>query len=463
MRALGYRVVDLIVRHFEGLSAGDVGKRGTPEALESALREAVPRSPGDPMAVLERLEREIAPNMLHVDHPRFFAFVPSPSNFVSAMADALAGGLNFFCGTWFAGSGPAEVELVTLEWLRQICGLPEGAGGIFVSGGSIANLTAMAVARHSLLGEDVNGAVIYTSNQTHSSVIRSLKILGFGADQVRQLECDAGFRLDVVQLTNAIEEDKAAGRRPFCIIANAGTTNTGAVDPLGDLARIARAHGMWLHVDGAYGAPAVLTGRGAAVLTGLDEADSLALDPHKWLFQSFEAGCVLVRDRRLLLETFQVMPEYLRDTARGGDEINFGNYGIQLTRSFRALKLWMSLQTFGLDAFAAAIERGIDLAELAERTLRAEPDWEVVTAACLGVVTFRFAPPGMDDAAIDALQGRMVEAMMEEGYAIATSTVLRGRPALRLCTINPRTSDEEMVETVNRLARIGRSLAAGIR
>ena len=461
MRAFGYRVVDLLIGHVEGLHDAPVGRKAGRQELEALLREPVPNAPGDPIALLERLERDVFSNMLHVDHPRFFSFVPGPGNFVSVMADALAAGFNTFTGTWFAGSGPAQVELVVVDWLRQICGLPEAAGGLFVSGGSMANLTALAVARKAILADRIDGAVAYTSDQTHSSVKRALRVLGFAADQVRVLPCDDDFRLPVDALEQAIAADRAAGRTPFCVIANAGTTNTGAVDPLPALSALCKAEGMWLHADGAYGAPAVLSDAGRPLLDGMGGVDSLSLDPHKWLFQSFETGCVLVRDRALLLDTFQVMPEYLRDTQGVSEEVNFGNYGVQLTRSFRALKLWLSLQTFGLDAFRAAIARGIALAELGEAALRAgAAQWDVVTPARLGVVTFRYRPAGMADDQVDAFQGRMVEEMMTDGYALATSTVLKGRPVLRLCTINPRTRDAEIHETVRRLAVMGESLAA---
>jgi glutamate/tyrosine decarboxylase-like PLP-dependent enzyme len=459
MRAFGYRVIDLIVEHFDTLPDQPIGRKGARSALEAALREPIPETPASPDSVLDRLERDVFSNMLHVDHPRFFSFVPGPGNFASAMADALIGGLNVFTGTWFAGSGPAQIELVAVDWLRGICGLPETAGGLFVSGGSMANLTALAVARHARLGERIGEATVYASDQTHSSVLRALRVLGFMDAQVRILACDEEFRLPVAALRAALAEDRAAGLVPFCVVANAGTTNSGAVDPLPALADLCAAEAMWLHADGAYGAPAVLTEAGKTALVGMDRVDSLALDPHKWLFQSFESGCVLVRDRALLLETFQVMPEYLRDTQRGAEEVNFGNYGLQLTRSFRALKLWMSLQIFGLAEFRAAIGRGIALAELAERELGRDPAWQIVTAASLAVVTFRYAPPGMAPADVDALQGQMVEAMIEEGYALATSTMLKGRAALRLCTINPRTRDAEMIETVRRLGAIGARLS----
>jgi aromatic-L-amino-acid/L-tryptophan decarboxylase len=459
MRALGHDVVDLLVDHFAAMRQGPVGaKLGRPE-LESLLDSGIPEAPSDPRELLKALPERLFSNMLHVDHPRFFAFVPGPNNFVSVMADALAAGFNVFTGTWLAGSGPAQIELTTIEWLRQICGLPEGAGGLFVSGGSMANLTGIAVGRQEKLGDDVANAVAYIGDQCHSSVARALRVLGLPRERIRAIGSDSEFRLSVTALETAIAEDRAAGRRPFCVVANAGTTNTGAVDPLREISEISRREDLWFHIDGAYGTPAVLTEKGRKLLAGIELADSLSLDPHKWLFQSFETGCVLVRDRAQLLRTFQVMPEYLRDTEGHSNEVNFGNYGVQLTRSFRAFKLWLSLRTFGLAAFREAIARGIEIAEVAQRELQQARGWEIVTPAQLAVVTFRFNPGGLDEPAVDALQGRMVEAMLANGYAFATSTVLAGRPVLRFCTINPRTTDDEIRETVRRLTEMGRALA----
>lgn len=459
MRALGYAVVDLLVDHFAAIHEAPVGAKGSRSELEQLLREDIPEHSTSAQEVFRPLKEQLFTNMLHVDHPRFFAFVPSPNNFVSVMADALAAGFNVFTGTWFAGSAPAQVELIVIEWLRQICGLPEAAGGLFVSGGSIANLTGLAVARHVQLDDDLENAVAYISDQCHSSVARALRVLGLPLDRVRVVKSTNEFRMSVAGLQAQVAADRSEGLRPFCVVANAGSTNTGAVDRLREIADYCHSHDLWLHVDGAYGAPAVLTNKGKALLDGLELADSLSLDPHKWLFQSIEAGCLLVRDRSLLLRTFQVMPEYLRDTQGISEEVNFGNYGVQLTRSFRALKLWLSLKTFGLANFRNAIGRGIELAEVAERALRSSAEWEIVTPASLAVVTFRYIRPGFAADSIDVLQGRIVEAMLADGYAVASSTVLNARPVLRFCTINPRTTDAEMIETVRRMQQLGRSLS----
>lgn len=458
MRAFGYLVVDTLIEHFDTVREGPARVKGVRPDLESALREPLPLQGTDPSELVRRLNETVFSTMMHVDHPRSFAFVPNAGNFISTMADALASGFNPFVGTWFGGSGPAQIELVTIEWLRQLCGLPETAAGLFVSGGSIANLTALAAARHARLGFDIKQATIYFSDQTHSCVERSLSILGFAPAQVRKLRSDCHFRLPIAALERELAADRALGRRPFCVIANAGTTNTGAVDPLPELARFCRRENLWLHVDGAYGAAAVICDRGRKLLDGLELVDSLSLDPHKWLFQPFEIGCVLLRDRHILKDAFRIMPEYLRDVHRFEEEVNFCDYGIQLTRSFRALKLWLSLKVFGLEAFRSAVERGFELAEIAEARLRDADCWQIVTPAQMGIVSFRYVVPGLSAAELDCINERIAARITESGFAVLASTTLLGRTTLRMCTINPRTSGGDIRETIARLEDHAREL-----
>jgi len=459
MQELGYRLVDLVVDHFDRLSQKPVARKKDRAALEKCLREAVPEK-GVPMdRLLDQLQEDILGNMIHSDHPRFFAFVPSPSNFVSAMADMVAAGFNVFTGTWLESSGPSEVELVTIDWLRQLCGLPSSTAGLFVSGGSVANLTALAVARQVMLGHRIKEAVLYCSDQTHSSVERGARLLGFEPSQLRKLPTDDQYRLSMPELRRAVVLDRNGGRVPFCVVANAGTTNTGAIDPLPELVEFCRKEGLWLHVDGAYGAAAVITRRGAELLQGLEAVDSLVLDPHKWLFQPFEMGCVLVREGRRLKETFRVRPEYLKDVYRADEEVNFCDYGIQLTRGFRALKLWMSIKYFGLEQFRSAVERGLELAGKVEALLSALPHWEVVTPAQLGIVTARYLPPGKSPAEVNAINRMLIDEVINDGYAMVSSTELRGRTVLRFCTINPRTTEEDLAGTVERLDMLARTAA----
>jgi aromatic-L-amino-acid/L-tryptophan decarboxylase len=446
MRRLGYRVVDEIVARLEGLSAAPPLRVGDPAELRARLGGPPPEAPGDPDAALDALLHEVLPYIQRGDHPRFFARIGSPSNFVSVLADAAAAGHNVFAGSWTGGSGPATVELVVLDWLRELCGLPPGAEGVLVTGGSVANLVALAAARTARLdGRAEPDAVVYASDQAHSAVDRALALLGFRPDQLRRLPTAPGWRLDAGDVRRAMAEDRAAGRRPFCVVGTAGTTSSGAVDPLPELAALCAEAGMWFHVDGAYGAPAVLAASGRAALAGLERADSLVLDPHKWLFQPYETGCVLVREPRLLERTFALGGSYLRDVEDG--EVNFRDRSPQLSRTSRALKLWLSIRVFGLAAFRDAIARGIALAEHAESALRARAGWEVVSPAQLAIVCFRRDGD-------DRLQSRIATAMADDGFAIPSTTELGGRVVLRMCTINPRTSEADVEATIERMETI---------
>ena len=445
MRALGYRVIDRLVEHLSTLAEQPAGRKGAPADLRARFAGPAPEEGAGFAELLARLDRDVFPFQMNLAHPRFFAFVPGPATFISALADALAAGFNTFNGSWLGGSGAAALELQTIGWLREWCGLPEGAGGQFVPGGSLANLAALAAARQARLGHDLTGARIYCSDQTHSSIDKALLLLGFAPEQIRRLPADGQFRLPVAALAEAISQDRAAGLRPFCVIANAGTTSTGAVDPLAEIAALSRGAGLWLHIDGAYGAAAVISEPGRRLLAGLEHADSLSLDPHKWLFQTIECGCVLVRDGALLRNAFRTHAAYLGDIHRDDAEVNPCDYGIQLTRGFRALKFWLSIQYYGLVRFRAAVARGFALAEAAERHLRGLPGWEIVSPATMGIVAFRYT--GGDAAFHHAL----VEDLLADGYAFLSSTVLGGRAVLRLCAINPSTSEEDIRTTLERL------------
>lgn len=445
MRAMGYRVIDVLVDHLSTLRDQPVGAKGDPAELLARFSGPVPEEGSSFDSLLAVVQTHVLANTMHVNHPRFFAYVPGPTNFVSVMADALATGFNVFAGTWISGSGATAVELETIGWLKNLCGMPDTAGGLFVSGGTMANLTGLAVARQVKLGEHDARAVVYCSDQVHSAIYKSLRLLGFFPEQVRVLKSDEQFRLPLGDLIAAIERDRVKGKRPFCIVASAGTTNTGAVDPLAGLAELARSLNLWLHVDGAYGAAAVICDRGKALLAGLGEADSLSLDPHKWLFQPFETGCILVRRAAELTSTFRVLPEYLKDTQAATDQINLTDRGLQLTRSFRALKVWMSIRYFGLAAFRRAVEHGFAMAEFAESRIRQMPGWEIVTPAQMGVVCFHYQ--GRDE----AFHMELVQRIIDDGYALITSTNIGGAASLRMCPINPGTTRDDITQSLTRL------------
>ncbi|MFO1096051.1 MAG: aminotransferase class V-fold PLP-dependent enzyme, partial [Planctomycetaceae bacterium] len=304
MRRLGHAVVDLVVDRHIQRHAEQVVRGGSPAELLRELGGPVPTDPGDPDAAIRRLIESALLRQQHGDHPRYFARVPGPSSFAAVLGDWLATGFNTIAASWAGGAGPSAVELIVVDWLRRLLGMPAGTEGVLVSGGSLANLTAIAAARA------VQGAgVAYLTDQAHACILRGLRTLGFGDEAIRVLPSDDAFRMDLDQLRQAIAADRAQGQRPMLVTASAGTTNTGAVDPLQELADYCEREGLWLHVDGAYGAPAALTEQGRRLLAGMERADSLVVDPHKWLFQPYDLGCVLVRRPGALERAFTMNPE----------------------------------------------------------------------------------------------------------------------------------------------------------
>lgn len=421
-----------------------------------------PRSPRPVETVLESA-RAIYQDRVRMDHPRFFGFIPSPASDLSWLGEVLNSAYNPHAGSWMQSSGPSAVEKQLLEWMaRDVVGFPATAGGCFVSGGSMANLSALMVARDQKLDFEQRGrAVAYVSNQTHSSISKGLKILGFHQSQVRKVPCDAKFRYDVEALRLAIAEDRKMGKIPFLVVGSCGTTNTGAIDPLSELAAIARAENMWFHVDGAYGASALLCQSRKSLFQGIDQCDSLSWDAHKWLFQTYGCGMVLMRDRNLLVDSFGVSAEYFQDAAETGEALpNFWNYGPELTRPARAMKLWFSLQMLGLDKIEQDIEHGFRLAEVAEQTLRGLEDWEISSPAQLGVVCFRYRPQGeWTPEAVEVLNQKISQAAIEENLAAPLTTRLNGVLVLRICSIHPELSTEEIASVVHGLDRIAKSLS----
>jgi aromatic-L-amino-acid/L-tryptophan decarboxylase len=443
LRRLGHYVWDRLVDRWEALDRLPPVAPYDPD-WSAASVGACPDGPSDPKQAIDELFDDILPRGQFGDHPRFFARIGSPSNPISVLGELIGTGHNVFAGSWTGGAGASAVELAVLDWMRTWMGMPPATEGVLVSGGSVGTLTALAAAAHAK-ADDRDQATGYVQEHTHAAVSKAWRILGFNPANLRVLRADAAHRLPPAEVYDAVRLDREAGLQPFCVVGTAGNTSTGGVDPLNDLADLAEREDLWFHVDGAYGGPARLTPRGRDLLAGLERADSLVLDPHKWLFQPYEVGAVLVRHPTLLGHTFALNGAYLRDT-RGG-VVEFRERGPQLTRSSRALKLWLSLRTFGLTAFRDAIARGIALAEHAERTLRERPGWEIVSPATLAIVCFRRA--GASDDETDAL----VRATVAEGYTAPSTTVLDGRVVARLCTINPRTTELDIERTIQALER----------
>lgn len=451
MRRLGYLTVDWLVEREIHRRAEPVLQQATPAEMASRIPAEVPGHGQDLNDILDHLAEHVLPFRSRIDHPRYLAYVPGAGTWPGVLGDLIASAYNIDVGNWMESAGPSQLERTLLGWFAQWIGFPSSAQGLLVSGGSAANLTALACAREALAGAMSDDLVLYVSDQGHSSLARAARVLGFRPQQVRVLPVDDRFRMRVDALTAAIDADLAAGRRPLAVLAVAGSTNTGAVDQLAPIAEIARGHGVWLHVDAAYGGFAAITKRGRHVLADLNLADSVTLDPHKWLYQPFECGALVVRQGHLLSEAFEIHPDYLQDSMVSAErDVNFADHGLQLTRMSRALKLWISLHYFGLGAFAAAIDQALNLAEHAQRRIEASNTLELMSPATLGIVCFRRHPAGFDDESVlEQLNTTLVANLAGSGEAMISSTRLLGRYCLRVCILNHTTTTTDVDHVLN--------------
>jgi len=416
------------------------------DALRALVEAPLPAS-GRPLADLfAQFEQVIVPNSTHTAHPRFLPYVQPSPNDLSPYADHAAALLNQNCNLWHLSPAANAVEQAVLRWFSGLFGLPATASGIVTSGGSMANFVGLTAARDHALGdrartEGLQGGgpplVLYASEETHSSIDKAVSMLGLGTRHLRRLPTDAQFRLRLDLLAEAIAADRAAGMRPFCVVANAGAVTTGAIDPIADIAALCREQGLWLHVDGAYGALAALSPRFREAMAPIGLADSVSLDPHKFLFCAFEAGCVLVRDRRHLQHAFSASPSYLTMT-EDPERIDFANQGPQLSRAFKALKVWWSLQHFGARAYGDVIERMHDLAQYMGRAIAARDGFELLADVTFNCVCFRLSR--LDDAG----QKRVLQALLDSGTAFLGPASVKGRTGLRACFMNLRTTEADV-------------------
>lgn len=458
------QVTRWVLQHFATLPEQSIGRTASRTELEALLREPPPEEGQDLSQVLAQFGERVAPYAFRTNHPRFFAFIPGAPNYLSVLGDWLCSGTNFFAGVWLEAAGPAQVELIVLDWFKEFLGYPAQAQGLLTSGGSEANLTALVVAREPLAFADRQRAVLYVTEQRHWSVDRAAKVVGLHPDQVCPVPTTDCFRIDPAALASRLGADRAAGRLPWVVVANAGATNTGAVDPLAALADICREQRLWFHVDAAYGWSAALSPEGRTVLEGIARADSITLDPHKWFGQAFEAGCLLVRDGPRLDETFAIRPDYMQDVAPGADEVNFCDRGIALTRRFRALKIWFSVKVLGVRWFRQLVERCCRLADFAQALLESQPCFEVLCPRQLGIVCFRYVPPGFTQKHATAEQEKnlinlsLIEEVRATGKAFLSSTRLGDQVALRFCFVNWRTTAADVEETVRLLSWLGQQL-----
>ena len=458
MLDLARRAAELLVERIQDLPDGSAWDGEFKQVLDHQLMAAPPEEGRPPMEVIEQAAKGILPLAVRLDHPRCFGFIPSAPTWPGILADFLAAGYNVNACTWLVASGASQIELVVIDWFRRWLGYPAGAGGLLTSGGSAASVDAFVAAREA--AGHPERATVYMSDQSHSAHVRAARIIGVRPECVRLLPSDAEFRLDMDLLARAVADDRAAGFNPIAICANAGTGSTGAVDPLSAIADYCAAEGIWMHVDAAYGGFAAVTERGKRLLSGIERADSVGLDPHKWLFQPYEAGALLVKDARTLEHAFEVHHDILQDTVWGANHPNISDRGLQLSRSFRGLKVWMSIQTFGMAAFRRAVDKGMELAARAEKYVQDSAVLEFLTPVSLGIVCFRINPADRgrhdrDEAALEQINRKVLARVFWEDRAFLSSTLLHGTFALRLCIINHNTTWDDVRETLEAAERFG--------
>ncbi len=469
-RRLAHRAVDLAADHLAGVRERPVFRPMSPEERHALLEMPLPERGQSAEAALEFVRDRIFARPMGNGHPRFFGWVNSPPSPAGIVGEFLAATLD----PSVAGGdhAAAYLERGVTRWLMELVGFPvAGSMGLLVSGASVASLPCLAAARHkaalengwNVREEGLQGGrprlVLYLTDEGHSCLRKAAEILGLGSASLRLVPVDGELRMDVPALRRAVAEDRAAGRVPFCVAASAGTVNSGAIDPLDAIADVCRDERLWLHVDGAYGGFGILDPEQAPEYAGMSRADSLALDPHKWLSVPVECGCALVRDGDLLCDTFSLVPPYLRtEEGKGfGGLPWFSEYGPQQTRGFRALKLWMTILASGREGIAATVRRHIALARALEARVAAAPDLERVAAGRLSIVCFRYAPPELrgQEVRLDALNKDVMERVQSGGEAFLSGTTIRGRFALRACVLHYDTNEADLDALIAAVRRAG--------
>jgi len=470
LQALAHRMVDDAFAYMRGVEEGPVWQP-VPASLESRFREPAPHSPQGAEAAYQDFVETVLPFAMGNGHPRFWAWVMGNGSMSGALAEFLAAVMN----SNVAGGNHAaiRVERQVIDWIRSMVGLPEGASGLLTSGASMANLIGLAVARHAKADIDVRAQgmaaipqplVVYTSSEAHSSNTRALELLGLGRAGLHIIPARGDFTLDLQALTEAITADRAVGRRPICVIASAGTVNTGAIDDLAGVADLCAREDLWFHVDGAIGAMGMLAQSVRPRLVGLERADSLALDLHKWMHMPFEAGCVLVRNAAMHRETFTMAAEYLEPCERGlaADTPSFHEFGVQTSRQFRALKVWMGIKEHGLDRYGRLMDRNVAQAKALGASIESVPGLELLAPVSLNIVCFRYNPGTLDTASLNKVNREIMIRLQEAGTAAVSDTTLSGQRWLRAAIVNYRSRQEDFDLLVGEVARLGSLLVEGM-
>ncbi len=469
-RALAHRMVDESLDYLRDVRERPTWKPMPDEVRARLTSQPLPRSGMGDIAVYEEFLADVRPYPNGNIHPRFWGWVMGTGTPQAAMEDFLASVMNPNCGGF--EQSPILVERQVIKWCAELMGFPETAGGILVSGGTIANDLCLAVARQKGAGFDVRAdglqgdhpmLLVYGSTETHGWLKKGCELLGLGAAAFRRVPVLDDYTVDVAEMARMIAADRAAGHRPICIVGTAGTVQTGATDDLMALADLAAREQLWFHIDGAFGAMAALSPETAAQVAGQERADSVAFDLHKWGYMPFDVACVLVRDDADLVETFSASGAYLASEKRGlmaQSGVFFADRGVELTRSFKALKVWMRLRATGTDTLGQHIARNVGQAQRLAAMVTSHAELELMAPAPLNIVNLRYVARGRDDAALDALNREILISLQEEGVAVPSGTVIRGRFAIRVAIVNHRSTDDDFDLFLDAVLRLGRTLTA---
>lgn len=471
-RDFALEIVDLWSRYLDELPALPVARAHNQSAVQASVALPIPAEPMSAAEIMDHLETLVFDNATNSGHPCFTAYVTSSGIAPGAIGDFLASGINQNLRGWLLAPGATEIELHLTRWMAQRCGLPATAGGLMLSGGAMANFTALKVARDAASAWKTREAgiqgqpqlTLYASSQAHAVIERSADMLGLGTSAVRVIGLDDSYRMRTDLLEAAIQDDLTHGRKPFAVVATAGTTATGAIDPLPEIAELCKQYKLWLHVDGAYGVGAVLADDLRPSLAGIELADSIAWDPHKWLYMPQSAGCVLFRDMQQAADGFSIHPSYIyQDKVTTGRGMDMHAFGPQFGRSFQAMKIWLSFLACGTDAFARRISHDAALARWFGERVKGSDDFELMTPVSLSICCFRYVPHDLpanclNDDYLNELNSRLLTEIQMDGRVFCSNAVLGGRFSLRICIVNVRTEADDLDKILAVAAELGAKL-----
>lgn len=463
-REMGYKAIDLIADNLERIQQrNEPARRPVPPDLkEHLLNQPLPVEGTDPLTLLNFAQKNIYPYPLGHINPRFFAWVNSPAAPISIIGELLAASMN----TSAAGGDQAStyLEHSVLNWLKEIMGFSQENGAILVSGGSMATIVGLAVMRHVKsqtgnmrqegLGQEPAQMVIYKSSEGHTCIDKAVELLGFGHKNLRTIPVDTDFKMDLDQLIRQIQTDHKEGLYPVCVIGNAGTVNTGAIDTLNDIADICQQENLWFHIDGAFGGVGILSDQVKHLFTGIERADSLGIDPHKWMYIPVECGCAIVKDKEAMRNTFSLVPAYIRDDRQLPW---FSEFGPQQTRGFRALKLWFAMKHIGTKGYRHLITRDIQLAQSLQNKIRNRSDFQLIATGPLTVTCFRYTPSNASN--LETLNRAVLAQVQQQGDVYLTSTELNGEFVLRANIVNFRTNEDDLDFLLNTISEVGNQLS----